>query len=453
MNLRRFQGRFVVLIASSVILTGGLIQTVGARQAATGNPFTAAEFSARRARVYQAIGGDIAVLYGMDEPDNYRRHRQHNNFYYLSGVEIPGAALLLDGRSKKATIFGRIPPPTATSIQKTTGIDEIKPLSAFSSSVKTASQGRKRVFLPRWPGEGNAQARDSFRPIDAPLEPLPGDRRTSRVLDFRNGIKALTGPLQIVDLETVIDPLRRVKSPAEIAVMREAGRIGAVGIADAIRATRPGILERELEGVCELAFLKNGAHASAWTSIVATGPNITNFHYFDNSRRIQSGDMVLIDAGPDYNYYCSDITRVWPATGPYPPRYKELYDKLLAVHRATIAAVKPGVTSNDLNRALVSAAKAQGIDKYVIPFAGHYTGMAPHDVGDYSAPFVPGVVFNVEPLLVIAEEGIHIRFEDTILCTPSGRECLIPLDVLPWEREKLLAIRDGKASSKKAQAR
>jgi Xaa-Pro aminopeptidase len=277
-----------------------------------------------------------------------------------------------------------------------------------------------------------------------PSSVLPGDPWVLRAKQFRDGVKSLVGELETANLQSVIDPLRRVKSPAEIARMREAGRIGAEGIADAIRATRPGILERELEGTFELACLRNGAHGSAWTTIVATGPKITEFHYFENSRRIQPGEMILIDAGPDYNYYCSDLTRVWPADGPYPPRYRELYDKLLEVHKAMVAAVKPGVTYNDLNKVLHDTAKLQDIDKFIIGGAGHYTGMAPHDVGNMREPFVPGVVFNIEPLLVVGPENLHIRFEDTVLCTETGQEVFTPLDVLPWEADKLLEMRDGK---------
>ena len=407
------------------------------------SPFTTEEFAARRAKVYEAVGDDFALLFGADEPQDYRRPRQHNNFYYLTGVESPGVTLLLDGRTKEATLF--VPPGRSGAAQaeaKSMGIEHVAPANEFGKLVREAAEGRNRVFLPRWPGEGNAQARDSFRsPGSRPAE-LPADRRPSRVQDFRDGVLVLTGPLEVVDLEKVLDPMRRVKSPAEIVAMRVAGRIGAEGIADAIRATRPGVLERELEGVCELAFLRNGAHASAWTTIVATGPNITNFHYFANTRRIEPGDMVLVDAGPDYQYYCSDITRVWPASGPYPPRYRELYDKLLEVHRATVAAVKPGATIQELGKVMMETARHEGIGQLVFSNPGHYTGMAPHDVGDRREPFVPGVCFNVEPLLVSGQERLHIRFEDTILCTETGYEVLTPLDVLPWEADKLLEIRD-----------
>ena len=99
---------------------------------------------------------------------------------------------------------------------------------------------------------------------------------------------------------------------------------------------------------------------------------------------------------------------------------------------------------NDLNKILRESAKDQGIDRFIVGGAGHYTGMAPHDVGSLRDPFVAGVVFNIEPLLVVPSENLHIRFEDTVLCTATGQEVLTPLDVLPWEADKLLELRDGK---------
>jgi Xaa-Pro aminopeptidase len=111
------------------------------------------------------------------------------------------------------------------------------------------------------------------------------------------------------------------------------------------------------------------------------------------------------------------------------------------VHKTTIAAIKPGITIREVGRVMRDAAKAQGIERYVLPGPGHYTGMAPHDVGDYNAPFEPGVVFNVEPLLVVAAEGLHIRLEDTVLCTQDGFEVLTDLGVLPWEADSLLKMR------------
>ena len=411
--------------------------------------FANEEFAARRAKVYEAIGDDFAVMCGFyASPNEYRRHRQHNNFYYLTGVETPNAALLLDGRAKQATLFvpagRRGANPALDAIATATGIDRVLATAEFADTMKAAADERKRVFLLASPDEGYSQSRDSFFSFGQPQSVLPGDPAIIRAKQFRDGVKQLVGELEVANLQAAIDPLRRVKSPAEIAVMRESARIGAEGIADAIRATRPGILERELEGVFELACLRNGAHGSAWTTIVATGPKITEFHYFENSRRIQPGEMILIDAGPDYRYYCSDLTRVWPASGPYPPRYLELYDKLLEVHKAMIAAMKPGVTYNDLNRVLRETAKEQGIDKFIVGGAGHYTGMAAHDVGSMREPFVPGVVFNIEPLLVVPAENLHIRFEDTVLCTETGSEVLTPLDILPWEAAKLLEMRDAK---------
>lgn len=433
--------------------SGGRVEADDSPVPAHAAPFSAEELASRRGKVYDGIGDDIAVMCGFYASSNeYRRTRQHNNFYYLTGVETPNCALLLDGRAKQATLFtpvGRFGPksPAAVQITAQTGIEHVLGTNQFTDTIKAAAEGRKRVFMLAAPDEGYSQSRDSFIGPEREPSVLPGDPWILRAKQFRDGVKNLVGELEVANLQTVIDPLRRVKSPAEIARMREAGRIGAEGIADAIRATRPGILERELEGAFELACLRNGAHGSAWTTIVATGPKITEFHYFENSRRIQPGEMILVDAGPDYNYYCSDLTRVWPASGPYPPRYRELYDKLLEVHKAMVAAVKPGVTYNDLNRVLHDTAKAQGIDRFIVSGAGHYTGMAPHDVGNMRDPFVPGVVFNIEPLLVVGPENLHIRFEDTVLCTGTGHEVFTPLDILPWEADKLLEMRDGKRAA------
>jgi Xaa-Pro aminopeptidase len=410
--------------------------------------FSVDEVAGRRAKVLDGIGDDIAVMCGVYAgPNEYRRHRQHNSFYYLTGVETPNSALLLDGRAKQATLFVAVsrfsPRPNFVEIAKHSGIDRVVEAKEFNDTIKAAAEGRKQVFMLASPDEGYSQSRDSFFVADMQSPALPGDPWILRAQKFRDGVKGLVGDLEVANLERFIDPLRRVKSSAEIARMREAGRIGAEGIADTIRATRPGILERELEGVFELACLRNGGHGTAWTSIVATGPKITEFHYFENSRRIQPGEMILIDAGPDYNYYCSDITRVWPASGPYPPRYRELYDKLLEVHKAMIDAVKPGVTVRQLRQVRTEAAKTQGIERFVLNYPpGHYTGMSAHDVGSDNEPFVPGVVYNIEPLLVVGPENLHIRFEDTVLCTETGHEVFTPLDVLPWEADKLLEMRD-----------
>jgi Xaa-Pro aminopeptidase len=416
-------------------------------------PISRDEFVARRAKVYEGIGEDIAVLCGFYAgPNEYRRPRQHNNFYYLTGVETPNCALLLDGRAKQATLFvpGRNRGPIESGpVTDRTGIEGVVGTDQFNETIKAAATGRKRVFMLAQPDEGYSQSRDSFfeARVDPKVSIVPGDPWILRAKVFRDGVKELVGDLEVANLQPIIDPLRRVKSPAEIERMRRAARIGAMGIADAVRASRPGILERELEGACEHAFLREGAHGSAWTSIVATGPKITEFHYFENSRRIQPGEMILVDAGPDYQFYCSDITRVWPVSGPYPSRYRELYDKLLAVHRAMIDAIKPGITFNDLNRIMRETAKAQEIDSYLVGIAGHFTGMAPHDVGSTREPFVPGVIFNVEPLIVVRGENLHIRFEDTVLCTETGHEVLTPLDILPWEADKLIEMRDSRPAT------
>ena len=434
---------------SSPVRTLGLVIMLSAAVSAQITPaerpfgagaFTKGEFAARRAKVYDAIGDGMVILYGAPKRERYRRWRQHNNFFWLCGVERADTVLVLDGKKREATLFTKRIKAGATAEQERTGLEHVVSIGRFEPILIELTKDAKRLYLPRWPGEGSAQARDSFSRWGKPDPPFDG--RSSRPQDFRSGILRIAGEKEVKDLETILDPLRRVKSAAEIAVMRKAARIGAIAIRDAITATRPGILEAELQGVVELACLRAGAHASAWTPIVAAGPNITDFHYMDNQRRLVADDMVLIDAGPDYAYYTTDITRVWPTSGTYPKRWREIYDKLLIVHRKTIAAVKPGMTYRKLTGILRSEARAQGIANLVVGGAGHYTGMSPHDVGSWGEPFVAGVVFNVEPLVIVPEEHLHIRFEDTVLCTENGGEVLTPLDVLPWGADALLKIRD-----------
>ena len=217
--------------------------------------FTNEEFASRRAKVYEAIGDDFAVMLGVYAgPNEYRRHRQHNNFYYLTGVETPNCALLLDGRAKQATLFvpggrsGRRP-QDLEQITARTGIERASATGELADTIKTASEGRKRVFMLTAPDEGYSQSRDSFFGMGGQASVVPGDPWILRAKQFRDAVKESAGGLEVANLQNAIDPLRRVKRPTEIAMMREAARIGAEAIADCIRGTRPGILERELEGV------------------------------------------------------------------------------------------------------------------------------------------------------------------------------------------------------------
>ncbi len=431
-----------------------LVVGVGALRTARGEQVTeglaAEEFRARVERLADELGPSaVAVLKGAPKPDRFRPFRQYNTFYYFSGYAGPDAVLVVRGRGRKqvavaATLY--VPWPARVHRQsdelRARGITEIRPATRLAADLKELAESSKVFYVQSYPGEGMAQARDAFH---RPFPLLPGYRPVGDVAAFRAALRQLLADKQVAlkPIEPISDAMRRVKSKREIELMRRAARITALALRAAIRRTRPGILEAELAGVCEATFLTHGARGSAWTPIVASGPNMVELHYMRNNRTLAEGDMLLIDAGPDYHYYTSDVTRCWPVSGPFPPRYAELYDKLVEVHRAGIAMVRPGKTMFDVLRAMQAKARELGIGRYLLPVAGHYTGMAVHDVGKASEPFVPGVVFNVEPLLMVRKERLHLRLEDTVLCTEGDPEVLTPLELLPWERDAILAIRDG----------
>jgi len=414
-------------------------------------PLPAEEFRTRLKRLLEKVDQNaIALLKGAPPRNDFRPFRQYNTFFYFTGYEHPNAVLLVDGLRGKVVLYvePRQRLRANTDRLRRQGISEVRLITQLAEGLRAAAAGAQTLYLPRFPGEGPAQARDSFR---RPLRLLPAYRPRDDVAAFRHAVLELLGEQapQVRPLETLTDPLRRVKSQREIALMREAARITALAIRRAIRRTRAGILEAELAGICEATFLEHGAFGSAWTPIVASGPNMIELHYMRNNRELQDGDMLLLDTGPDYHYYTSDVTRCWPVSGPFPEEYAELYDKLVEVHRAGIAEVRPGKTMYDVLRAMHAKARELGIHRHLLPVAGHYTGMAVHDVGAPGAPFEPGVVFNVEPLLIVRSKRLHLRLEDTVLCTADGPEVLTPLQLLPWNRDAILAIRDEAAEVSK----
>jgi Xaa-Pro aminopeptidase len=402
------------------------------------------EFRQRLSRFVNELGGAVAVLKDAGEPEAYRPFRQYNTFFYLTGVEIPDAVLLASGKQKQLTLFlphvGEL--RDLFEVWHRRGIHRVCPLGELARHLQEALRDAEAVYLERWPGEGPTQSRDSFRP---PWKLLPGYEPRDEQTAFREAVlRMVPEGLTVRDVESITDAMRRVKSPAEVQLMRRAAEIAATAIAEAIRSARPGMREAELAGLCLWVFAREGAHGAAWHPIVASGPNVLNLHHMRQTRRLQPGDVVLMDVGPDYAYYCSDIARCWPVTGNLPARHQELYDKLVEVHRVGIEAVRPGARPRDVALAMRRKAEALGMGRYLLPIPGHYTGMAAHDVGSWEAPFEPGAVFNVEPLLLIPDEAIHLRLEDPVLCTEDGPEVLTPLEKLPWEMKQLLEIRDAR---------
>jgi Xaa-Pro aminopeptidase len=251
--------------------------------------------------------------------------------------------------------------------------------------------------------------------------------------------------------------MRRIKGPEELDRMRTAACVAVAGHRAAMAAVRPGVGEWEVEAVLEAMFRRHGSEGPAFPSIVASGPNATTLHYTSNRRRIEEGDLVLIDAGAEYGMYCSDLTRTVPASGTFSAPQRAVYEVVLAAERAAIAAARPGATVASVHDAAtrvlaaglldLGLVQAESVDdvieqgayrRYYMHQTSHWLGLDVHDVGLYRehgapAELVPGMVLTVEPGLYFPLDdadlpepfrGIGIRIEDTVAITEGEPEVL-----------------------------
>ena len=231
--------------------------------------------------------------------------------------------------------------------------------------------------------------------------------------------------------------MRKNKYAGEISHLRTAISITGAAQTDVLKTIRPGLFEYELEGKVLGAFIAGGAVRVGFDSIVGSGINGTFPHYFANRRKMEDGDLVVVDIGAEYRYYTADITRTYPVNGKFTPRQREVYQLVLDCQSECAKQVKPSETTmGDLNRisreffaksklrAKDRSGNEQSMDTFFIHGLGHYLGMDVHDVGDYGKAFQPGEVITIEPGLYITSEAIGIRIEDDYLVTADGVEKL-----------------------------
>ena len=258
-----------------------------------------------------------------------------------------------------------------------------------------------------------------------------------------------------------------IKSPREIALIRRASQLAGLGLMEAMRSTEAGVYEYQLDAAARYVFLVNGARLEAYRSITASGTeNINNMHYYRNTRRLEDGDLVLMDYAPDYRYYVSDIGRVWPVNGTYAPWQRELLQFMLDYHKAVLSRIRPGVTPAQIQaeaRAAMEAVLArttfskpvyEAAARRLVETSGgvfsHTVGMAVHDVGSYRDGLKPGHVFSIDPQLRVPEENLYLRYEDTVVVTETGVENFT--DFLPMELEAIEALVQEKGIVQKVPA-
>jgi Xaa-Pro aminopeptidase len=302
------------------------------------------------------------------------------------------------------------------------------------TTLETLTAKDKTIWISTEPNVALTGCFDQAAQVDQEQAKDPLDGRKSREDQLADRLRELF-KADVEDMTPFVDELRRVKTPEEIDAMRRAGRSGALAMAEAMRSTRPGVGEWELEALMSFVQQKEGAAGPAYNAIVGSGPNSLVLHYMASSRAMEDGEVVLIDFAPEVDHFTSDITRTWPIDGTFSPRQAELYDIVLEAQKAGIAAVKPGATIASVSRACGEVFKARGVSKLQKHGPCHYIGMEVHDVGDYDKPLEPGVAFTVEPGLYEAETKIGIRIEDVVIVTETG--CEVVSSLVPRERAEI----------------
>ena len=449
------------LFTFAVLLLGA---TLAAQQPAPyfTDAFPLEEFAARRVRVMEQIGDGIAVVQGAPEMSAETAFRQNNQFFYLTGVEVPRALLVIDGRAKRSTLFlGPArreryngpelgPGPAAATM---TGIESVAERDRFATELAELVKGGRTIYTPHRAevrgggsgGEATAHARATAAD--------PWDGRPSREAVFKQKLQEASPGSEIKDLDPLLDAMRFIKSPREIAMMREVTRITGLGIMEAMREAAPGKFEYELFAAAEWVFRRHNSQGPGYFPLSATGPNTVYSHYHRGLRKLADGDIVQFDYAPDYKYYTSDISRVFPANGRFSPRQRELYTIYLRMYQALMSAIRPGVpigqVASDAGAkmaAIIDGFKftdpkiKEAATKFAAQYQGgkprgslgHGLGMEVHDVTVRRESFQPGELFTIEPAISIAGEDIAMRIEDVILITEKGFENLssfVPIEI------------------------
>lgn len=421
------------------------------------------EYQARRRNLTQRLPErSIAIIPAAHESirngDAHYRFRQESNFYYLTGFNEPEAVLILiSGSDKQSILFNRPRNPmeeqwTGKRLGQEGALSELGMDAAYSigciaDELPKLLSGKAAIYYAL------ARNLEVEKIIMQALEKVKGQ--------VRRGVKV---PEQLCDLEPILGEMRLFKSDAELELMRRAASISVKAHEQAMRRCKHLEHEYQLEAELVYEFSRQGCRSVAYDPIVGGGENACVLHYTDNNKPLRQGDLVLIDAGGEYENYAADITRTFPVNGKFSLEQKSIYELVLKAQKAGIAAVKPGLPWNEIQQimlhvlieGLCELGILQGnVDELLAkeaykPFymhnSGHWLGLDVHDIGLYKIngewrPLEPGMVLTVEPGLYISSNtpgvdkrwwGIGVRIEDDVVVTKTGHEVItaaLPVDV------------------------
>lgn len=412
-------------------------------------------FMKRRQHLLQQIGNNgIAVVFAAKEPHYHRKtvypYRQDSDFYYLTGYpESDAIAVFIPNREEgEYVLFNLEKNPKEeiwTGIRigqlgacKDYGVDQAFPINKADAMVPELIKNKERIYF-------NIGDHEDHEQIMCWVAQLADKERA--------GINL---PSDFINVGKIVHEMRARKDNEEIVLLRKTAEISAAAHIRAMRVCKPGMMEYELESEILHEYICNGARMPAFPPIVAGGANSCTLHYTQNDAQLKSGELVLIDAGADYEHYCGDITRTFPVNGRFTAEQKAIYQAVLDTQLAVIEHIRPGISWLELHRIservitekLVALnllkgevnelMQKQAFKQFYMHYIGHWLGMDAHDVGKYKINdqwrlLEPGMVLTVEPGIYISPgrtnverkwHNIGVRIEDDILVTQNGYEIL-----------------------------
>jgi Xaa-Pro aminopeptidase len=455
MNGKLARSPFARWMVILMVMNGALAVCSAAQQRREREPNE--EYAARRAKIAAQVDGPVILwgFTGREESSQSYVFAQEDNFYYLTGHNEEGAGLIIVPTAKsgehdawngpREILFlpakdpqkekwnGLRISPTDADISARTGFATVQPFGEMRAAVERLAKVYPVNFYTMLPYE----------------KENGGYPHEKAVVDW---LQMAEPRIKLKDVRGNIEALRTIKSPGEIAFLRKAIELSLDAHFAAMRMMRPGVYEYQVAAKMVEVHAMGGSEAEGYAPIVGAGPNSTALHYDKLDRKIQDGDIVVLDVGAQYSGYSADITRTFPANGKFSVRQREIYDIVLGAQNAALAELKPGMTlcktgDKSVYKTSFEYINSHGKDlqgkklgQYYIHGLGHNIGLDVHDPGSYCKPLEPGMVVTMEPGIYIPEENLGVRIEDDVLITDTGYELLskrLPRD--PAEIEKIMA--------------
>jgi len=403
------------------------------------------EYASRREKLMEMIPDGIAIIRGASEPLGNGHFYQFNNMMYFTGVEIPNAILIIDGEKKESTIFFTIDEITADgeniplSLVRNpsdfTGIEKYLPVEKFTQTLNNRIKEGTVIYTPFSCEESIGECSgEKFAKYKKSVTNDEWDGRLNREMQFAKVLQERFPNNPILDCSPQIWDLRKIKSKAEINVLRKAAQLGVKAHKAVMENTNPEVEEYKLAALFEYTCMAGIAKGLAFETIIMSAEHHAYGHYAKYDRTLKDGDFIILDGGPDVDYYDADISTTFPANGKFSEKQKEIYEFALNIRKTCLENYKPGVSLTEVGAAVEKYLHEQGYDTKEKRFQGyirnggynHSIGMAVHDklnTFDRGEPLKPGFVFACD-IMAKADDVTSIRIEDTMVITEDGCEIL-----------------------------